>query len=85
MRAVSGGMLLDCVAIEAVDQLGSGLGGYLGGGDPAEKCFKPLAENSLHRVGIFQQDLEHPRLVRHFGHLIDPHARVQLLNLGLKL
>ena len=78
-------MLLDCVAIEAVDWLGLGLRGYLGEGDPAGKCFKPLAENSLHRVRIFQQDLEHPRSVRDFGHLIDPHARVQLLNLSLKL
>ena len=42
-------------------------------------------ENSLHRVGIFQQNLEHPRSVRDLGHLIDPHARVLLLNLSPNL
>ena len=55
-------MLLNCIAIEVVDQVGSGLGGDLGRGDLAGKCFKPLVGNSFHRVGIFQQDLEHPRL-----------------------
>ena len=85
MGAVSGLMLFNCIANVAVDQSGSGLGGYLGGGDPAGECFKPLVENKLHRVGIFQQDLEHPRSVWELDHLVDLHARVQLLNLGLKL
>ena len=62
--------LVNYVAIEAVDQLGLGLGGELGRGDPAGKCFKHLVDNSLHRVGIFQQHLEHPRPVRDFRHLV---------------
>ena len=65
-RQYFGYVLCDCAAIEAVDQLGSGLEGDLGRGDPAGKFFKPLLENSLHRVGIFQQDLEHLHLVRHY-------------------
>ena len=76
MGAVSGRMLFNCVAIEAVDQLGSGLGGYLGGGDPAVECFKPLLENNFHKLGIFQQDLEYPRPARDFDHLVDLHVRV---------
>ena len=72
VRAVSGRMHLGCIAI---DQLGSGLIGYLGGGNPARKCFKPLVEKSLHGVGIFQQDFEHPRSVGDLGHLVDLYAR----------
>ena len=33
-------------------------------------------ENSLHRVGISQQDLENPRSVGDLGHLVDLYARV---------
>ena len=36
-------------------------------------------------MGVLQQDLEHLRSVRDLDHLDDPHAGVQLLNLGLKL
>ena len=36
-------------------------------------------------MGVLQQDLEHLRSVRDLDHLVDPHARVQLLNLGFKL
>ena len=82
---VFGHMLFDFIAIEAVDQLGSGFERDLGGADPAGECFKPLLENSLHRVGIRQQDLEHPRPIRDFGQLVDLYARFELLNLGLYL
>ena len=47
-------MLFNCIAIKAIDQLGSGFGGNLGRRDPAGECFKPSVENSLHRVGILQ-------------------------------
>ena len=30
-------------------------------------------------------NLEHPRSVRDLDHLVDPHARVQLMNLSFKL
>ena len=59
--------------------------GNLGKRDPAGECFKPVMENSLRRVGILYQDLEHPRPVRDFGHLVDFHARVELLNISLKI
>ena len=55
-----GQILFNCVAIEAVDQLGSGFRDDLGRLDPAAECFKPLVENSLHSLGNRQQDLEHP-------------------------
>ena len=68
-----GYMLFDCVAIEAVD-LGSGFGDVLGRRDPAGEYIKPIVENSLHRVGIRQQDIEHPCPIRDFGHPVDFHA-----------
>ena len=43
--AVFGLMLFNCIANVAIDQTGSGLRGYLGGGDPAGERFKPLVKN----------------------------------------
>ena len=71
---IFGQVLFNCVAIKSVDQPGSGSRVNLGRGYSEGECFKPLVEDSLHRMGIVQQDLEHPRPVRDFGHLIDIQA-----------
>ena len=46
-----GQILLDCVAIETADQLGSSFGGDLGRADPARECFKAVVDKSLYGVG----------------------------------
>ena len=58
--------------------LGSVFGGDLGTGDPAGECFN-LLKNSLHRVGIRQQDLEYLCSVRDLGHFcqIQIHSEYQ--------